>query len=187
MRERSGESVFFAPVPQCDETLRPAATGNWGIRTLLNIRATHQSGWCPAASGGGFRRGLTELLAKVLLHLGAQHCFVVHGMDGLDEMTVTDRTRVRKEGWVVSSYAIDPSEFWPRAARPKELVGGEAPKRTQPLHEGFSVGEKGRSATSCFNAAPALVVGRKAKTLQDGLSWPNGRLIPARRWRNWNS
>jgi len=55
---------------------------------------------------------LTGLLAKVLGNLGLTHAYVVHGMDGLDEITVTDRTKVSeyKDG-SVTDYFIHPSDF----------------------------------------------------------------------------
>lgn len=141
-----------------------------GIRTLLNILGPLTN---PAGARlqvvGVFDAGLTELLAKVLLHLGAQHCFVVHGMDGLDEITVTDRTRISEgKAGVVSSYAIDPSEFGLARVRPKELVGGSAEENAAITRDIFR-GRKGpKRDIVCLNAAPALVAGRKAKTLQDG-------------------
>ncbi|MDH4153266.1 MAG: anthranilate phosphoribosyltransferase, partial [Nitrospira sp.] len=81
-----------------------------GIRTLLNVLgpltnpagATHQV-------LGVYDAQKTEILGRVLMELGSQHCFVIHGMDGLDEITLSDRTRVSEgKGGVVSSYFIAP-------------------------------------------------------------------------------
>jgi anthranilate phosphoribosyltransferase len=141
-----------------------------GIRTLLNILGPLTN---PAGARlqvvGVFDAGLTELLAKVLVHLGAQHCFVVHGMDGLDEITVTDRTRISEgKAGVVSSYFIDLAEFGLRPVPPKELVGGSADDNAA-ITRDILRGRKGpKRDIVCLNAAPALVAGRKAKTLQEG-------------------
>jgi len=141
-----------------------------GIRTLLNILGPLTN---PAGARlqvvGVFDAGLTELLAKVLVHLGAQHCFVVHGMDGLDEITVTDRTRISEgKAGVVSSYTIDPAEFGLARVRPKDLVGGNAEDNAAITRDIFR-GRKGpKRDIVCLNAASALVAGRKAKTLQEG-------------------
>jgi anthranilate phosphoribosyltransferase len=141
-----------------------------GIRTMLNILGPLTN---PAGARiqvvGVFDAGLTEVLAKVLLHLGAQHCFVVHGMDGLDEITVTDRTRISEgKAGVVSSYTIDPTEFGLTRVRPKELVGGSAEDNAAITRDIFR-GRKGpKRDIVCLNAAPAFVAGRKAKTLQEG-------------------
>lgn len=141
-----------------------------GIRTLLNILGPLTN---PAGARlqlvGVFDAGLTELLAKVLLHLGAQHCFVVHGMDGLDEITLTGRTRISEgKAGVVSSYTIDPTEFGLSRVNPKELIGGSAEDNAAITRDIFR-GRKGpKRDIVCLNAAPALVAGRKAKTLQEG-------------------
>ncbi len=141
-----------------------------GIRTLLNILGPLTN---PAGARlqvvGVFAAGLTELLAQVLLRLGAQHCFVVHGMDGLDEITLTDRTRISEgKGGVVSSYVLDPSEFGLQRVNPKEFLGGSPADNALMLRD-ILRGRKGpKRDLVCLNAAPALVAGRKAKTLQEG-------------------
>jgi anthranilate phosphoribosyltransferase len=108
-------------------------------------------------------------LAKVLVHLGAQHCFIVHGMDGLDEMTVTDRTRVSEgKAGVVSSYWVDPGTFGIPRAHPKDLAGGTPDDNARILRE-ILRGKKGpKRDVACLNAAPALVAARKASTLEEG-------------------
>ena len=141
-----------------------------GIRTLLNILGPLTN---PAGARlqvvGVFDAGLTELLAQVLVRLGAQHCFVVHGMDGLDEVTLTDRTRISEgKAGVVSSYLLEPSEFGLHRVNPKDLVGGSAEDNAA-ITRDILRGRKGpKRDIVCLNAAPALVAGRKAKTLQEG-------------------
>ena len=120
---------------------------------------------------------MTELMAKVLMHLGTQHCFSVHGMDGLDEVTLTDRTWVSegKQG-VVSSYFLEPKNFGLERVRLKDLGGGMAQENAQITRDVLS-GHKGpKRDIVCLNAALALVAGRKAKTLQDGFELA-GRVI----------
>ena len=64
---------------------------------------------------GVYEPRLTELLGKVLMHLGSQHCFVVHGMDGLDEITLTDRTIVSEaKGGVLVELCADAPGIRPR-------------------------------------------------------------------------
>ncbi len=141
-----------------------------GVRTILNILGplTNPAG-ATVQVIGVYDAGLTELLAKVLVHLGAQHCFLVHGMDGLDEVTLTDRTRISEgKAGVVSSYYIDPAEFGLQRAALKQLVGGTAQENAQIVRD-ILQGRKGpKRDVVCLNAAPALVAGRKAKTLQEG-------------------
>ncbi len=167
-----GIGFLFAPLYHSAMKQCAQPRQELGIRTLLNILGPLTN---PAGARlqvvGVFDAKLTELLAKVLLHLGAQHCFVVHGMDGLDEITVTDRTRISEgKAGVVSSYAIDPSEFGLTRVRAKELVGGTAEENAALTRDIFR-GRKGpKRDIACLNAAPALVAGGKAKTLQDGFA-----------------
>ncbi|MGQ0810726.1 MAG: anthranilate phosphoribosyltransferase [Nitrospiraceae bacterium] len=141
-----------------------------GIRTILNILGPLTN---PAGATiqilGVFDGGLTELLAKVLVHLGSHHCFVAHGMDGLDEITLTDRTRISEgKSGVVSTYYVDPSEYGLKRVPMKELVGG-TPDENAHITREILDGRKGpRRDIVCLNAAPALVAGRKVKTLQEG-------------------
>ncbi|MEK7870719.1 MAG: anthranilate phosphoribosyltransferase, partial [Nitrospirota bacterium] len=97
-----------------------------GIRTLLNVLgpltnpagATHQV-------LGVYDAKLTEVMAKVLVQLGSQHCFVLHGMDGLDELTVCDRTKVSEgKAGVVSNYFVTPEECDLPRVHKKEIAGG---------------------------------------------------------------
>lgn len=141
-----------------------------GIRTLLNILGPLTN---PAGAAlqvvGVFDARLTDMLCRVLVHLGAQHCFVVHGMDGLDEITLTDRTRVAegKQG-IVSSYFIEPKDFALARVPLKELVGGVAEDNAQIIRD-ILQGRRGpKRDVVCLNAAPAFVAGGLAKTLHDG-------------------
>jgi anthranilate phosphoribosyltransferase len=141
-----------------------------GIRTLLNVLgpltnpagATHQV-------LGVYDAKLTEILGRVLLQLGSQHCFVIHGMDGLDEMTLSDRTKVSEgKGGVVSSYFIAPEEFDLQRVARKEFAGG-TPEDNARITKEILQGRKGpKRDLVCLNAAPAMVVGQKAKTLKEG-------------------
>jgi anthranilate phosphoribosyltransferase len=141
-----------------------------GLRTLLNVLgpltnpagATHQV-------IGVYDATLTDILGQVLLQLGSQHCFVLHGMDGLDEISLSDRTKVSEgKGGVVSSYFVAPEEFGLSRVARKEYVGG-GPEENARMTQEILHGRKGpRRDIVCLNAAPAMVAGHKAKTLQEG-------------------
>jgi anthranilate phosphoribosyltransferase len=141
-----------------------------GVRTMLNLLGPLTN---PAGATiqilGVYEPRLTELLGKVLMCLGSQHCFVVHGMDGLDEMTLTDRTIVSEaKGGVLSNYVVTPEEFNLTRISPKELAGG-TPHENAMITREILHGKKGpKRDMVCLNASPALVAGRKAKTLQEG-------------------
>ncbi len=143
-----------------------------GVRTLLNILGPLTN---PAGATiqvlGVYDSSLTELLSRVLMHLGTQHCFLVHGMDGLDEVTLTDRTRVSEgKAGLVSSYFVEPKDFGLERVRLRDLVGGTAEENAHITRE-ILQGRKGpKRDVVCMNAAPAFVAGRKARTLQEGFA-----------------
>jgi anthranilate phosphoribosyltransferase len=141
-----------------------------GIRTLLNIMGPMSN---PARAGfqvlGVYDERLMELMARVLLGLGTQHCFIVHGMDGLDEITLTDRTKVSEgRAGVVSTYFVEPKDFGLQRVKPRDLAGGTAEENAHIVREVLQGRSGARKDIVCVNAAPAFVAGRKAKTLQEG-------------------
>jgi anthranilate phosphoribosyltransferase len=165
-----GIGFLFAPLYHGAMRHCAGARQEMGIRTMLNLLGplTNPAG-ATVQVVGVYEPRLTELLGKVLMHLGSQHCFVVHGMDGLDEITLTDRTIVSEaKGGVLSNYVLTPHEFDLEAVSPRELTGG-TPADNARITRDVLQGRKGaKRDVVCLNAAPAFVAGRKAKTLQDG-------------------
>jgi anthranilate phosphoribosyltransferase len=165
-----GIGFLFAPLYHGAMKHCAAPRQELGIRTILNVLGPLTN---PAGASiqviGVYEPRLTELLGKVLMHLGSQHCFVVHGMDGLDEITLADRTMVSEaKGGVLSNYVLNPSDFGLTKVAPKELAGG-SPHDNAVITKEILQGRKGpKRDVVCLNAAPALVAGRKAKTLQEG-------------------
>lgn len=141
-----------------------------GIRTILNLLGPLTN---PAGATiqvlGVYEGRLTPLLGKVLMHLGSHHCFVVHGMDGLDEITLTTQTQISEAtGGVLSNYLLNPKELGLALVSPKELAGG-TPQDNAAITRDILQGRKGpKRDVVCLNAAPALVAARKAATIPDG-------------------
>lgn len=165
-----GVGFLFAPLFHSAMKHCAGPRQEMGIRTLLNILGPLSN---PAGASlqvvGVYEERLTELLARVLVHLGTQHCFVVHGLDGLDEITVTGKTVVAEgKAGVVTRYLVEPKDFGVERASSKELLGGTAEQNAQIMREVLQ-GRKGpRRDIVCLNAAPALVAGGLVKTLRDG-------------------
>jgi anthranilate phosphoribosyltransferase len=141
-----------------------------GIRTMLNLLGPLTN---PAGAAiqvlGVYESRLTSLLGTVLMHLGSQHCFVVHGMDGLDEITLTAKTQISEaKGGVLSNYLMDPKDFGLPLVPAKQLAGG-TPQENAAITRDILRGRKGpKRDIVCLNAAPALVAGRKVRSLHDG-------------------
>jgi anthranilate phosphoribosyltransferase len=173
-----GIGFLFAPLYHSAMKHCAGVRQELGIRTLLNILGplTNPAG-ATVQVLGVFDGNLTELLAKVLIHLGSQHCFIVHGLDGLDEMTITERTRVSEgKAGVVSSYLIDPKDFAIPRAHARDLAGG-TPEDNARIVRDILRGKKGpKRDVVCLNAAPAFVAAKKVKTLQEGYQLA-GRII----------
>src|SRR5262252_3591011 len=100
-----------------------------GVRTVFNIlgpltnpaRAQHQL-------VGVYDGNLTAVMAMVLHNLGAKRAFVVHGSDGLDELTTTGVSSVSElRGGRVQTYTVHPDDFGLPGNRPEDWGGGEAP------------------------------------------------------------
>ncbi len=143
-----------------------------GIRTIFNILGPLTN---PAMASiqvlGVFAPMLTDRLAQVLVKLGSRHCFIVHGMDGLDEITVTGKSRISegKEGRV-AAYFLEPKDFQLSNSDLKELSGGNVETNAAILYA-ILRGEKGaKREVVLMNAAPAFVAVGKAETLQEGFA-----------------
>jgi anthranilate phosphoribosyltransferase len=143
-----------------------------GIRTVFNILGPLTN---PAGAErqvlGVFSDKLTEPLAKVLGNLGVRHAFVVHGEDGLDEITNTDKTKVSEfKDSKVDTYFISPENFNMEKAKKDDLVGGSAEENAR-ISIAILEGNKGpKRDIVLMNAAAALVTGDKAKDFNEAVS-----------------
>ncbi|MGB9597387.1 MAG: anthranilate phosphoribosyltransferase [Candidatus Poribacteria bacterium] len=167
-----GIGFLFAPLlhPAMKYAITPRR--EIGIRTIFNILGPLTN---PASARGQvlgvYDRSLTESLAHVLKNLGSDHIFVVHGADGLDEITVTDRTFVSelKDGKVYS-YTINPEDFDIPKADKSELIGGTTDENAKIILN-ILKGEKGAKRNIVLlNAGTAIVAGGKASTIKEGIA-----------------
>jgi anthranilate phosphoribosyltransferase len=120
---------------------------------------------------GVFSRQWCEPLATVLKNLGSERVYVVHGSDGLDEITTAGPTTVAAlENGTVKTFEIAPEEVGLPKAKPETLKGGDAGANATALSAVLK-GTKGPFRdVAVFNAAAALVVAGRAKTLKDGVA-----------------
>src|SRR5207237_3460560 len=108
-----------------------------GVRTIFKLLGPLTN---PAGASiqivGVYHEALTDLLAKVLMRLGGRHCYVVHGMDGLDEITLADRTRVSEgKAGRLTSYMVEPRDFGLQRVRAKDLEGGDAEEKAKSIRD----------------------------------------------------
>jgi anthranilate phosphoribosyltransferase len=145
------------------------------MRTIFNILGplTNPAG----AKGqvlGVFDPELTETMANVLKELGTEHALVVHG-NGLDEITVTGRTKVTElKNGELRTYYLEPEDFGIKKASSKEVEGGSAVENADILKGIFS-GEirDAKRDILVLNGAAALYVGKKVGSIRDGVAMAN--------------
>ena len=142
-----------------------------GARTIFNVLG-------PLTNPAGARRqligvysgDLTETLAGVLGRLGSERAFVVHGLDGLDEITLTGPTRVSElRDGSVSTCEIAPEDFGFSRAGAEDLKGGDADTNAGILLSVLK-GEAGpRRDIVLLNAAAAIAAGGLAGDIPEGV------------------
>jgi len=143
------------------------------VRTIFNMLGPLTN---PAAANcqvlGVFAPQLTEMFADALNLLGAKRAFVVHGHDGLDEISVCAPTRISElNDRRVHTYDISPEHFFEDRARPEDMAGG-TPVENAEITRGILNGkEKGaKRNVVVINAGAALVAAGKAEDLAEGVA-----------------
>ncbi|BAE51666.1 anthranilate phosphoribosyltransferase [Paramagnetospirillum magneticum] len=164
--------VGFLMAPRHHNAMRHVAgpRGELGTRTIFNLLGPLSN---PAGTTrqvvGVFAERWVEPLARVLGRLGAEHAWVVHGTDGLDELTTTGPTRVAEyKGGEVRLFSVTPEEVGLKRAAPADLKGGDSATNAAAM-KALLKGEQGAYRDIVvLNAAAALVVAGKVDTLGDG-------------------
>lgn len=145
-----------------------------GFRTIFNLAGplTNPAG-APAQIMGVFAPDRVGLVAETMLRLGVRHAFVVHGSDGLDELTITGASHVGEVQGLDHSarlYEIVPEDTGLSRSLLSALAGGESAAENAAILERIFAGERGpKRDIVMLNAAAALVAGRVAADLRDGV------------------
>ena len=168
----AGIGFMFAPAHHPAMKNVAATRIELGTRTIFNLLG-------PLSNPAGVRRQMigvfsrqwTEPLAQVLKNLGAEAVWVVHGSDGLDEITTSGPTSVTAlENGAIRSFEISPEEFGLKKVKPEALRGGDAATNARAVQEVLEGKKTALREVALFNAAAALVVAGKAKELKTGLA-----------------
>ncbi len=176
--QRVADAVMEAGVGFMWAPLHHPAMKHWapvraelGIRTIFNLLG-------PICNPAGVRRQVfgvfsrqwLEPVAQVLSNLGADHVWVVHGHDGLDELTTTGATDIAelKDGQI-RVFEVTPADAGLAPAKLSDLRGGDAPNNAAAIRRVLA-GEPGPFRDiAVLNAAAALIVGDRAQTLTEGV------------------
>jgi len=141
-----------------------------GVRTIFNILG-------PLSNPAGVKRQFTgvfsrdwiEPMANVLNNLGCEAAWVVHGADGLDELTTTGPTYVAElKNGKVSTFEVNPEDAGLAKAKPEDLKGGDAAHNANALIAVIDGAPGAYRDVVVYNAAGSLIVAGKAKDLAEG-------------------
>jgi anthranilate phosphoribosyltransferase len=142
-----------------------------GTRTIFNLLGPLSN---PAGVKrqmiGVFSRQWIEPMAHVLKNLGAEAIWVVHGSDGLDEITTTGPTAVAAlENGQVRTFEINPADVGLKPATAEDLRGGDANRNAEALLDVLNGAKTAFRDIAVLNAAAAIVISGKAQDLKDGV------------------
>ncbi|MFQ5854573.1 MAG: anthranilate phosphoribosyltransferase [Anaerolineae bacterium] len=177
--DETGIGFLFAPIhhPAMKYAIGPRR--EMGIRTVFNILGPLTNpAFAPAQIMGVFDGSLTEPLAQVLQGLGCNAAFVVHGADGLDELSTTGPNQVSHFlNGHVETISVDPATYGLPRARLDDLRGG-TPEENAEITRGILSGRlmDHRRDVAILNAAAALVAGGVADDFSDGIDKAAGAI-----------
>jgi anthranilate phosphoribosyltransferase len=170
--EEAGIGFMFAPAHHpAMKNVGPTRV-ELGTRTIFNLLG-------PLSNPAGVRRQMVgvfsrqwvEPLAHVLKNLGSESVWVVHGSDGLDEITISGPTYVAAlEKGAVRTFEVAPDEVGFARHKADALRGGDAEHNAKALVEVLKGGKGPFRDVAIMNAAAGLIVAGRAKTLEDGVA-----------------
>ena len=145
--------------------------GEQNVRTVFNILGPLAN---PAGATvelmGVYDKSLVEPLARVLANLGVKRGAVVHGFDGLDEITATNKTYVCEiNNGTFTSYEFDPKEYGFEYADKTELEGGDATVNAEITRRVLGCEQGGKRTAVVLNAGMAIYLAKDGITLAEGI------------------
>ncbi|MFH1112527.1 MAG: anthranilate phosphoribosyltransferase [Pseudomonadota bacterium] len=168
----TGFGFLFAPAHHVAMKHAAGPRREMGIRTVFNLLGplTNPAS-APYQLVGVYDPDLTEPLALALQGLGTRSAMVVHGLDGLDEVSISAPTKVsRLKDGTVSTSTIDPRDIGIAFCDRCEIKGGSAKENALHLRSVLNGAPGPRRLVSLLNAAAALVVAGMAEDLTEGMS-----------------
>ena len=162
-----GIVFLFAPAMHSAMKYVQPARRELRLRTVFNLLGPLTNpAQATAQVVGVYEEALVEKLAQALNLLGLRRALVVHGLDGLDEITISGPTKVAevREGWV-TSYQITPEQFGLQRAPLSEISGGDTKANADIIRDILDGKKSARRDVVLLNAAAALVAAGKADSI----------------------
>lgn len=169
--DKVGIAFLFAPAMHSAMKYVQPARRELKLRTVFNLLGPLTN---PANAScqvvGVYADTLVEKLAEALLHLGLKRALVVHGCDGLDEITLSGPTKVAElRDGRVRSYQITPEQFGLQRAPLASLEGGDAATNAEIIRRILDGERSPKRDVVLLNAAASLVAAGKAETIEDAI------------------
>jgi anthranilate phosphoribosyltransferase len=169
--DEAGIGFLYAPL--LHEAMRYVvlARREMKIRTVFNLLGPicNPAG-ATAQVLGVYNEDLTEVMAQVLCELGTERAFVVHGSDGLDEITISGESKISEaRNGEVRTYYVTPEDFGIARSPISTIQGGDARQNAGIIREILYDGGGTRQDVVLLNAAAGLVVGGKSASLREGI------------------
>ncbi|MEP4033520.1 anthranilate phosphoribosyltransferase [Roseibium polysiphoniae] len=170
--KEAGIGFMFAPLHHSAMKHVGPTRVELGTRTIFNLLG-------PLSSPAGVKRQLlgvyarewVEPIAEVLQRLGSDHVWVVHGSDGMDEITTTGQSYVTElKSGEIRSFEISPSDVGLPLVKSDDLKGGEPAENARALREVLSGAKNAYRDVVLFNAAASLLIAGKCDKLTDGMT-----------------
>lgn len=170
--EDCGVGFLFAPKHHSAMRHVTAARASLGIRSLFNLLGPMSN---PAGAKrqliGVFDKKWSKPMAEALRDLGSEHVWIVHGSDGLDEITTTGKTFVTelKDG-KIKSFTITPEDFGIPVAKIENLRGGNSEVNAEAVMALLNGKQSAYRDIVVLNAAATLLVAGVASDMEDGIA-----------------
>jgi anthranilate phosphoribosyltransferase len=165
--------IGFLYAPLLHEAMRYVvlARREMKIRTVFNLLGPIcNPAQATAQVLGVYDEDLTEIMAQVLCALGTERAMVVHGSDGLDEITISGESKISEvRDGEVRTYYVTPEDFGIARAPIGAIRGGDARQNAEIIRDILSGQPGTRTDVVLLNAAAGLAVGGKAPGLREGI------------------
>lgn len=169
----SAAGIAFLFAPTFHPSMRHAGPTRreLGLRTAFNLLGPLTNPARPARQLVGVPRPeLTELLARALLLLGSERAWVVHGADGIDEISLTGHTKISEcRNGTVQTFYVHPSDFGLRTVEPAALLGGDAAANAEMIREVLAGDAGPRRDVVVLNAGCGLFVAGRCGSVREGI------------------
>jgi anthranilate phosphoribosyltransferase len=169
--EKTGFGFLYAPLFHSAMKYVADVRKEIGIRTIFNMLGPLTNpAKAPAQLIGVYAPELTDTFAYVLRNLGCDHALIVHGSDGLDEITVTGKTKiVELKGTEITTYSIHPEDFGIRVASFDDMRGGSAKENGLIAKKVLSGSKGAKRDVVLLNSAAGLIAAGKAADFIQGI------------------